>query len=192
MFVAQRFQIFTSYFSSARSPLPGTRFYPSLFYAGNPMPWNHFSSRPIFIFPLSLLDDSCPSPGCSYIYKAAHHLPRQGLVETGAPKNPECLAAPWPDGAVCVSKTQCLLSSPQLIRGPVWQWIALTINTSWKISNRVRGNGKKMRCSYRETISDVSPLKGCLFFFPTRLRDELLDPRSPLTWIQVLWDNCAC
>lgn len=75
------------------------------------------------------------------------------------------LAALWPDRAVCVRKTQCLLSSPQLIRGPVWQWMALTINTSWKISNRVRGNGKKMRCSYRETISDVSSLKGCFFFF---------------------------
>lgn len=58
---------------------------------------------------------------------------------------------------MCISKTQCLLSFPELIRGPVWQWMALTINTSWKIPNRVRGNGKKMRCSYRETISDVSP-----------------------------------
>lgn len=37
------------------------------FCAGNPMPQNRFSSRPIFIFSLSLLDDSCPFPGCSYI-----------------------------------------------------------------------------------------------------------------------------
>lgn len=168
------------------SPSPAPGFHPPRFCAGNAMLQNHFSSSPNFIFSFSLSEDSGIFQDVVIFKKkkkkAALCLPRQRLVETGASKKTETLAALWPDRALCISKTQCLLSSPQLIRGPVWPWMALTINTSWKISNRVRGNGKKMRCSYRETISDVSCLTGC-FFFPKWLRDEMQHPRPPPTYM---------
>lgn len=149
------------------SPSPEPGFHPPRFCAGNVTFQNHFSSSPNSIFSYSLSQDSGVFQD-AVIFKREKKQPSassgRDLWKQVLLKKNETLAALWPDRALHISKTQCLLSFPQLIRGPVWQWMALTINTSWKISNRVRGNGKKMRCSYRETISDVSCLTGCVFF----------------------------